>query len=342
MGVGARRAEKALRDRRVDPAPLLAQAGLEEADLGDRDARVPAPAEAKFIESAAEACGDPTFGLDLATRGSSDETGLVSFVLSTTPSLRETVRLLPRYARIVDESACWSVAFSPGKGATVEVRHAGLLRRDLKHAAEYQLAASIQALRDFSGCDFAPVRVSFAHVRTTETRVFERFFRSPVEFGAEADRLVLSQDTLDLPNRRADPYLFETLQPFAEEEARARDVPPQAFRELVDNALFGLLPRGEPTIEAVSRALAVSPRTLSRRLAEEGTTFPEILSSLRRALAMQYIREPGLGVDQIALLLGYSESSSFSHAFRRWTGLSPSAARRIHAPSAREILCDAE
>jgi AraC-like DNA-binding protein len=333
-GVGARRAVQALSDERIDPAPLIANAGLEDVDLGDREARVPATAEAKFIEGAADACGDPTFGLRLATRGGSDEMGLVFFLLSAAPSLREAVRLMPRYARIADESASFTVAFSFAKGAAIEVRYSGLLRRDLKHAAEYQLAAGVQALRDVAGHDVNPVRVSFAHLRRTETRNFERFFRCPVEFGAEADRLVFSQDALDAPNRRADPYLFETLQPFAEEEAKARNVPAQTFREAVDNALFGLLPRGEATVEAVSCRLAVSPRTLSRRLAEEGTTFPEVLAALRQILALRYIREPGLGVDQIALLLGYSELSSFSHAFRRWTGSSPSAARRACARSA--------
>ena len=330
MGVAARRVIATLRDRLGDPALLLSEAGLEAAAIEDRSMRVPAAAEIRLVERAAEVTGDSTFGLRLAVGGGADEAGLVALVLATTPNVRETVRLFPRYARIINESVRFSVSFSP-KGATVELRYLGLLRRSVKHAAELQTAALVQALRDFTGHDLSPVQVSFAHVRTDDTRPFERFFRCPVRFGAESDQVVLSSETLDIPNRRADCYLFQTLQPFADEEIGAREVPGRSFREAVDNQIFRTLARGEPTIEAVSQALAVSARTLSRRLAQEGTTFPEVLTTLRRSLAAQYIQEPGLSIDQIGLLLGYSEIASFSHAFRRWTGVSPSAARRVHA-----------
>ncbi|RBP03279.1 AraC family transcriptional regulator [Roseiarcus fermentans] len=332
IGLCARQVVASLKEKRIDPAPLLARAGLESMALDSRGARVSAAAEANLIEFAAEAAADPTFGLNLGASESSDQAGLVSLVLSTTSCVRETIRLLPRYGRIVDESARFSVAFPSSQNAVIELRYSGQLRRNLKHAAEYQVAAFVRALRDFTGHDFSPVRVSFAHMRRDDARAFERFFRCPVEFGCEVDQLVLSKDTLDLPNRRADRYLLQTLQPFADEETAARELPSQSFCEAVDNQVFRTLARGEPTVEIVSQALAVSPRTLSRRLAEEGTTFPELLTNLRRSLALQYIQEPGLSIDQIALLLGYSEVASFSHAFRRWFGHSPSAARRAPAP----------
>lgn len=330
MGLGARRAVAALQNRGVDPGPILAQCRLEVGAIEDRGARVCASAEARLIERAAEAVGDPTFGLHLAARGGADDAGLVSLVLATTPCVRETLRLFPHFGRIINESVSLSVAFS-AKGAVVELRYLGILRRGLKHAAEFQTAALVQALRDFTGNDLSPVHVSFAHLRTDDTKPFERFFRCPVAFGADVDRVVLSSETLEIPNRRADPYLLQTLRPFAEEEIAARYVPELSFREAVDNQIFHTLARGEPTIEAISQSLAVSARTLSRRLADEGTTFPEVLTTLRRSLAAQYIQEPGLSIDQIGLLLGYSAVASFSHAFRRWTGVSPSAARRVQA-----------
>ena len=67
----------------------------------------------------------------------------------------------------------------------------------------------------------------------------------------------------------------------------------------------------------------MSPRTLSRNLAEEGTSFAEILDELRAALAKRYLRDETLPVTEIAWLLGYSEVSSLTHAFKRWTGMTP-------------------
>ena len=77
---------------------------------------------------------------------------------------------------------------------------------------------------------------------------------------------------------------------------------------------------------------ALSVRTLSRRLADEGTTYAEVVDQLRRSLALQYMKDPGMSLSQMAWLLGYEGSTSFNHAFRRWTGRSPSAARTQKVP----------
>jgi AraC-like DNA-binding protein len=88
-----------------------------------------------------------------------------------------------------------------------------------------------------------------------------------------------------------------------------------------------LLPHGKATARTVAKGLALSIRTLSRRLADEGTTYAEVVDELRRSLALQYLRDPGVSLSQIAWALGYEGSTSFNHAFKRWTGQTPSAAR---------------
>jgi AraC-like DNA-binding protein len=80
----------------------------------------------------------------------------------------------------------------------------------------------------------------------------------------------------------------------------------------------------------------MSTRTLSRRLAVEETTYEEVVDTLRRSLALQYLKEPGMSLSQIAWLLGYEGSTSFHHAFKRWTGRSPSVARNEKMLSASE------
>jgi AraC-like DNA-binding protein len=75
------------------------------------------------------------------------------------------------------------------------------------------------------------------------------------------------------------------------------------------------------------KSLGLSARTLSRRLAEEGTTYEEVVDQLRRSLALQYIKDPSISLGEMTWLLGYEGSTSFNHAFKRWTGQSPSAAR---------------
>jgi AraC-like DNA-binding protein len=109
-----------------------------------------------------------------------------------------------------------------------------------------------------------------------------------------------------------------------------------SVRQAVENEVERQLPYGRASAASVARALALSARTLSRRLSEEGTTFAEVVDELRYSLALQYLKEPGFTSAQIAWFLGYESPTSFNHAFRRWTGRSPTAARnekRLLAPT---------
>jgi AraC-like DNA-binding protein len=125
-----------------------------------------------------------------------------------------------------------------------------------------------------------------------------------------------------------DQYLLETLQPFCDEAARERRTAPGSLRALIENAVQSLLSQGKTQKQNVANSLGVSARTLSRRLAEEGTTYEEVVDQLRRSLALQYIKDPSISLGEMTWLLGYEGSTSFNHAFRRWTGHSPSAARQ--------------
>ena len=141
------------------------------------------------------------------------------------------------------------------------------------------------------------------------------------------DQLTFSNDTLALPLLTEDRHLLETLRPICDEAAKERKTPKGTLRASVEDELHRLLPHGKARREIVARRLGMSARTLSRRLAGEGTSYDEIVDHLRRSLALQYIKERTISLSQIAWLLGYEGSTSFNHAFVRWTGRSPSTAR---------------
>jgi AraC-like DNA-binding protein len=172
-----------------------------------------------------------------------------------------------------------------------------------------------------------PTSVAFSHSRNSDLREFDRFFGCPVEFGAQATLVALADEALQIPLLTADPKLLRALQPFCDTAAEERNTPNGTLRSAVEKEAERLLPHGKAKAQIVAKNLALSLRTLSRRLADEGTTYAEVVDHLRRSLALQYLKEPGMSVSQIAWLLGYEGSTSFNHAFRRWTGQSPSAAR---------------
>jgi AraC-like DNA-binding protein len=333
-GFAVKCAIAALRQRGADPGPLLHRAGLADGDLGASQRRVSAAAQGAFLEYAALALNDPMFGLHLAEQSNPREVGLLFYAASAAENVRGALTLLMRYCRIVNESVRLTLA-QEADGILVEASFSGIARHRIKQNAEFEFAVVVKAIREITGLNVCPTRVACVHGRTADLKEFERFYGCPVEFAASSDQIGFSNETLALPLVTEDPHLLETLRPFCEEAARARNTTQGTMRAAVENEIQRLLPHGRARADIVAKALAVSSRTLTRRLAEEGTNFAEVVDGLRRSLAAQYLHESSFTLAQIGWLLGYEGPTSFHHAFRRWTGRSPSLARsetRLLAP----------
>jgi AraC-like DNA-binding protein len=324
-GFAARQAIAALRKRNIAVGPLLRRVGLSERDFHSQR-RISAIAQSDLLEHAAEALGDSAFGLHLAQETNPREAKLLFYVTSAAKTVGETIALYARYCRIVNEAV--RIKLLPSQdGVVVEFNFVGLSRHRVRQSAEFTLAITLKGLRELVGRSVRPTKLAFAHTRNSHLREFERFFGCPVEFGATSDHVALSNQTLALPLVTGDPHLLETLRPFCDETARERHTPAETLRASVENEVQKLLPNGTADKRAAARALGMSERTLSRKLADEGATYEEVVDQLRRSLALQYVKERSLSLSQIAWLLGYGGSTSLNHAFRRWTGASPSAAR---------------
>ena len=146
-------------------------------------------------------------------------------------------------------------------------------------------------------------------------------------FHEMAERFALNVNARELPLIHADPSLNNLVLKYCEAALTDRRGNVSQLRTRVENAISSLLPHGRVLAEDVARALGMSERTLVRRLSDEGLSFTEILQQLRRDLAVRYLTDRKLHVSKIAWLLGFKEVSSFTHAFKRWTGKTPSKMR---------------
>jgi len=324
-GFAARQAIAAVRRRNIAVEPLLQRAGLSERDV-DGQRRISAIAQSKLLEYAAEALGDSAFGLHLAQQTNPREARLLFYVTSAATNVGDTIALYARYFRIVNE-AVHVKPLHTQNGVIVEFNFVGVSRHHARQSAEFTLAVTLKGLRELVGRRVRPTKVAFAHTRSSHLREFERFFGSSVEFGATSDRVSMSNETLALPLLTRDPHLLEMLRSLCDEAARERHTPAETLRASAENEVQKLLLNGTLDRRAVARALGMSERTLSRKLADEGATYAEVVDQLRRSLALQYVNERSLSLSQIAWLLGYEGSTSFNHAFWRWTGSSPSKVR---------------
>lgn len=347
-GFAASQALAMLREKKIAIAPLMRASGLSERDfgraVGDESPishRVSAQAQARFLDNAAEAMEDSAFGLHLAERTDPRDAGILFYVASGAQTIDEALTLLARYFRIVNEAVRMKLVRTP-QSVAVEVEFVALPTHTVRQNAEFGMAVLLKALRELAGRNIHPTTVAFAHARNSNLREFERFFGCDVAFartateGMSCDLLEFSNDVLFLRLVTADAKLLKALAPFVEMAEKERKTVAGTLRAAVENELGKLLPHGKANAKVVAGALALSVRTLARRLAEEGTTYAEVVDRLRRSLALEYLKEPGIAFSEIAWLLGYEGSTSFNHAFRRWTGHSPTEARNqkaLPAPS---------
>jgi AraC-like DNA-binding protein len=149
------------------------------------------------------------------------------------------------------------------------------------------------------------------------------FIGVDIEFGANADEIWFPRPIALLPVVGRDEYLNELLRRYAEEALARKPRERVTVRSKAEDVLSKLLPHGKATASEVARKLAMSSRSLSRKLGEEETSFAEVLDELRAALAKRYLHDEALPISEIAWLLGYREVSSLTHAFKRWTGMTP-------------------
>jgi AraC-like DNA-binding protein len=175
--------------------------------------------------------------------------------------------------------------------------------------------------------------MTFAHPRNLALREIHRILRCPVEFAQTTDSWVLPQSVMDLPITSGDSHLLHILEAHADDLLSERRTA-TGLRGLVENRLLSTLPSGKVQTAVVAQQLGMSARSFKRHLAQEGTTFGEVLDSLRNRLALRYLEDGRISIQQVAWLLGYSEIGAFNHAFKRWTGTSPSRARNLPALSA--------
>lgn len=172
-----------------------------------------------------------------------------------------------------------------------------------------------------TGTRLSPVRVEFVQPRVN-VKSIERHFGSPVLCGAERNAIVFRVTDAQRPFVTRNAELLGMLAPQFEEELR-RENGDENFVERVRVAVQQKLTGRRPTIEDIADALHISPRTLQRRLQDEGSGFQRVLDEARHQLARHYLNNSALELNEAAYLLGYEDGNSFVRAFRTWEGIPP-------------------
>lgn len=288
------------------------------------DARIPLADWIVLLDEIAQVDPRPALGLHIGEQIQPRHAGIMGYIGLSCDSLGEAFLRFERFHRLVYDGNPAAMAIH---GDVVS------LSWGIEHGVPGQLAdetgiaAFTTMVRRLVRHPLPLTAINFVNPAPADLRPYEAFFGCPVTFGGTLTCITFPTPYLMLPVAHSDPGLRTLLENQA--EALLRALPSgQAFPTELKAALARSLHEGEPTLEHVAQRLAMSPRTLQRRLAELDLSFQHLLDRTRAELARGYLLEGNLTLSEIALLLGYSEQSAFNRAFKRWTGQTPRAVRK--------------
>jgi AraC-like DNA-binding protein len=309
------------------PVPeLLASAGLTVADLADGQRGLGFAAFAKLAHDALARTQEPALGLLVGERLRINTHGMLGYAAMNSSNLRQALGLLQTFLPLrTTMLRIEQFTHSTPQGETWEVHF--LPARDLGDIDTLVTEAVVLTIKNLiDQITFGAVQTlgaSFRHAEPAYAPLARDMFGCEVRYGQEWSGLVLPLSALDQPLSTADPTTFDEAARLCQQELDKRDegatLSIKVRRIMLDKQ------HGFPSLQVVARLFNMTPRTLHRRLLDEGSAYQQILDEVRQHLALQHLQAGKLSLQEIAFTLGYTEQANFRRAFKRWTGVAPSA-----------------
>lgn len=317
----ARAVRQALRDAGCDADALFAAAGLDPAKLDDPEARYPIVRSTELWRLAVAATGDPAFGLRAARCAHITSFHALGFAVLASLSVRDAFERCARYLAVVSDAASLQLI---DEAETLVVR---LLPRDDEAAPAAEAMDAFAAVfvlmcRARLGRNFAPTALHLRRPDPDDPAPWQQLFRCPMTFAAEVDQVSFPAAEMNQPLDSASPALAVANEAIVQQLMAQRQQPDLVAR--VRQLVGERLPQGDPGEAAIAEALHLSLRSLQRKLAEQGCRYGDIVRETRESLARHHLQQGRHSVSEIAYLLGFGDVSSFTRAFKRWTGCPPS------------------
>lgn len=301
-------------------------AGLPAASLDPLPDSLAATDYVKLLDAGALLAGDPHFGLHVGECVKLGAYSVYGLVLLACSDLGQALEQTMRYEALAHElgRSQIQVEVEDGLARYEWISHYPQASRHLVES----VFAGIQTFgRWLAGGQLPPAQIEFMHETEAGMDVYERVFGSRPRFGAPGNTASFDAALLALPVPNADVGMYPVLQQHAERLLAQRVPGKPAIVDQVRAAIIRNLAQDRVRLATIAEELALSPRTLQRKLGEAGASYQGVLDDARFALARDYLRQPGLSLADIAFLLGYQEQSAFTHAFKEWSGLNPGAWR---------------
>ncbi|MCK0152231.1 AraC family transcriptional regulator [Alcanivorax sp. S6407] len=321
--------EVSLRSQQDIPA-LFERLGIDVDIVGRSDRFISLAQLDELLFSAFMESDDPLFGLRIGADNHYGNLDLLGNLMATAETLEAGLAMLFRYKDLLVPYLHFQLTLDNGL-ATLAVESDGKALRFTGTRVHNDLvvATMVAIGRSMLASAMPLEEVLLAHARPDEDDLasYQRFFQCPVRFSAPANAVVFPQSLLETPLPRAFPKYHERLKRSADQVmsglSRAEGVAGKVLLRMQSQ-----LGQGEITIDVVAASLAMSPRTLQRRLKEEGTRFATLRDQVKHRHACEMLAGSDCDMGVLAQRLGFSDTANFYHAFKRWQGCAPGEYRR--------------
>lgn len=313
----------------ADPKTLAERSAIRPEDLENLDRRVPFRSYVALMGAAKDLCGSPSLALRLGATSDFREISVVGLICYAAPTMGEGLRELNRYGRLAME-----VDIPAGAQRFQMVQRDGELwltdtrtdPDDFPELTESTWSRFIcETARHFPDAPFAKA-AHVTHARPGHGAEYEALWKVPVTFGAAWNAIQIDPSWLDIPLHNPSGYAFGVLSERADRLLADLEAAKTA-RGRVEAALLPILHQGDPGMEQVAAHMGLSRQALYRQLRREGVTYEAVADALRHTMALHYLSGRKVSVNETAYLVGFSDPSAFSRAFKRWTGSSPKVAK---------------
>jgi len=313
-----------LEEEGVSPRDVLRGTGVSPRQLRDPDEHITHLQQLRLYQNSLALSEAPGLGFRLGARFKPGHHGVLGHALICAETGRDELRITYHYARIRG----FLLDFELREEADVTLLSAhDIMPLGPAHAmAVEELLAMFAAPRSGREPVVGPSEIYIDYPAPAHRAQYETLYDCPIYFGADTAEFRIPNVVLDVPGKMSNTQMFQ----ICEERCQAILERLGSGGQMADRVRSQLLASRGFGLDAVAERMATSPRTLRRRLCDEGTNFREVVGDVRKGLALDYLETSDLPLEEIATLLGYEDAANFNRAFRRWVGISPARHRKMN------------
>lgn len=313
-----------LRDFGHDPAPIIESAGLKLKYFDNPEWQIPFTSMGRLFTLCVKATNCDHFGLMVGSGVSANLLGLTGFIMQHAPDVRTALNDFIHYLDLHDQGAVVTLSNDYGTSfLEYSIYVEGV--ESAEQIIDGSMAVGCNILKCLCGSKWKPSEILFTHKRPADSAPHSKILNAPLRFDADRNAVAFSSDWLKAKPPLADPWLYDYLKQQAEQ---VHSQGGSGTTGKLQPLLRILLLKEKCTLAEAASQLGIHSRTLNRRLQAEDTTFRAEVAKAGYLMARQFLTESSSSINDIAASVGYASTSGFAHAFKRWSGMTPSEWRK--------------